>query len=220
MASTIIFAAIFFLLCISTCALSANDGFALSLIHRDSPHSPFYNHSMTTYGRRLEAARRSLARLNHLHLRATRPQSPDFAPKLIPDVLEYVINLYIGTPPTQVTAFIDTGSDLVWVKGIPFLDPSRSFSYTQMSCDSKLCYSLERSRTCKGQDPCTYQYAYEDKSTISGVLSKDKFTFEDPDESLVDVGFVQFGYSTNFSSREFPRKENGCVGLAQVAICP
>ncbi|KAI4345468.1 hypothetical protein L6164_012592 [Bauhinia variegata] len=218
MASTILIAAMFFHLCSSTSALSVNDGFALRLIHRDSPHSPFYNHSMTTYDRRLAAARRSLSRLNHLHLRATLPQgASEFAPALIPDELEYVINVSIGTPPTKVYAFIDTGSDLVWVKGIPFFDPDKSFSYTTLPCNAEPCNDLGNDRTCKGQGSCTYRITYEDRSTTSGVLSKDKFTFEAPDKSSVDVGFVQFGYS-NVSSREFTGKENGCVGLTDSSL--
>ncbi|KAI4345467.1 hypothetical protein L6164_012591 [Bauhinia variegata] len=213
MASTILLAAIFFLLYSSTCTLSVNDDFALYLTHQDSPHSPFYNHSMTTYDRRLAAARRSLSRLKRLHLQVTLQQGPpEFAPTLIPDDLEYIINLYVGTPPTKVTAFIDTGSDLVWIKGIPFFDPDKSFSFTNLPCDSDFCYDLRYYRTCGGQNPCTYRYTYEDGSITSGILSKDKFTFEAPDKSLVDVGFVTFGYS-NANSSGFTGKENGCVGL-------
>ncbi|KAI4317636.1 hypothetical protein L6164_025491 [Bauhinia variegata] len=196
MASTVLFLCIFLLLlCRSTFTLSTshsinpvNDGFVLSLIQRDSPRSPFYNHSMTPYDRRLTAAHRFLLRLNHLHQLATSQNgSPDFSPKLIPDNSEYVINFYIGTQQPN---------------------------YTNSLCSSDNCTALASWKTCtSSRQPCTYAVVYADKSRTEGIFSSDKFIFEAPDESLVDVGFVQFGYSI-VSSSHYKGKQNGCVGLS------
>ncbi|KAI4317638.1 hypothetical protein L6164_025493 [Bauhinia variegata] len=198
----------------SSINIPVNDAFALRLIHRDSPHSPFYNHSMTAHNRRLAAAHRSISSLHHLLFRVNG--GPEFSPKLIPASLEYVINFYVVTPPTHVYAFIDTGSDFIWIKGIPFFDPSKSSTYANLLCDSGLCNDLGISKTCKDlQELCTYQYVCADKAYTSGVLSRDRFEFElknPAGTSIVNVGFVQFGYS-KVTSSEFTGKENGCVGL-------
>lgn len=175
-----------------------NGGFAISLIHRDSPQSPFYNYSMTGYDRCLAAAQRSVPRLKRLHLRlASKHGLTNISSELFPDELEYIASYYIGTPPIKVHAFIDSGSDVIWTKGIPYFDPSKSFSYTNLSCLNVSCrYLGPDRRTCLDPNqPCTYEFVYADFSTNSGVLASDKFTFEAPDKSLVDVGFLEFGYS-------------------------
>lgn len=191
-----------------------NGGFTISLIHRDSPQSPWYNHSMTRYDRHLAAAYRSMCRLNRLRL----TDSPDISSKLVPDNLEYIMSYYIGTPPILVYAFADSGSDLIWTKGLPYFDPSKSFSYTNISCESATCNELGSDRkTCLTYEPsCTFELTYADNSTTSGVLATDKFTFEASDGtgSLVDVGFLYFGYSFS-SSSHFQGLQNGCMGLNQ-----
>ncbi|KAF7837869.1 aspartic proteinase CDR1-like [Senna tora] len=192
-----------------------NGGFAISLIHRDSPQSPFYNHSMTTYDRHLAAAHRSIRRLNWLLLRAaSQNDPPDISSEIFFSANEYIMTFYIGNPPVKINAFADSGSDLIWTKALPYFDPSKSFSYTNLSCGHASCTELgpERKTCSKTDDPCTYKLTYADESTTSGVVATDKFTFEAPDGSLVDVGFLEFGYSY-VSSPDFPGMQNGCVGL-------
>ena len=67
---------------------------------------------------------------------------------------EYVVNVGLGTPKKEFTLVMDTGSDLLWtqcrpcklgkLKGCykqrhPIFDPSKSSTYTKITCPSNTC---------------------------------------------------------------------------------
>lgn len=65
----------------------------------------------------------------------------------------YVVTVGLGTPRKDLSLIFDTGSDLNWTQCEPcvrscydqiepIFDPSRSTSYTNISCGSSLCDSL------------------------------------------------------------------------------
>ncbi|XP_008223155.2 PREDICTED: aspartic proteinase CDR1-like [Prunus mume] len=200
---------------------TAGDGFSVRLIHRDSPLSPSYNRSMTAYDRIQAAAYRSVLRLNHVHLLTTTFSSSehDISSRIVPENGEYIVTFSVGTPPTQVHAFMDTGSDAIWVKcsqSFPVFNPAKSSSYGHYLCDSLPCEALGVGRrTCaEFHDPCYYRVIYGDGSTTEGTLSHDKFAFEDPERNLVDVGHLDFGCS-DFSSWHFRGNQSGALGLSR-----
>ncbi|KAE9599007.1 putative nepenthesin [Lupinus albus] len=226
MASTIFFFAILLFACfIPSKSLPIhsknNHGFTLSLIHRDSPESPFYNHSMTLYERRVASTRRSVARMQQHSMRAKAKSNyktldgPDISSEAILDNLEYIASYSIGTPPTKVNAFIDTGFDIIWTLGNPTFDPSKSSTYKTLSCDSKYCLRLGDLRSCPyGSESCAYDMTYDDSSRSYGVFGEDKFTFDDAyaPGKTVDVGYVYFGVN-NESSPNFKGSQHGALAL-------
>ncbi|BFG15169.1 hypothetical protein CerSpe_014430 [Prunus speciosa] len=200
---------------------TAGDGFSVRLIHRDSPLSPSYNRSMTAYDRIQAAAYRSVLRLNHIHSLTTTFSSSehDISSRIVPENGEYIVTFSVGTPPTQVHAFMDTGSDAIWVKcsqSSPVFNPAKSSSYGYYLCDSLPCEDLGVGRrTCAELlDPCYYRVIYGDGSTTEGTLSRDKFAFEDPERNLADVGHLDFGCS-DFSSWHFRGNQSGALGLSR-----
>ncbi|KAE9599008.1 putative nepenthesin [Lupinus albus] len=199
-----------------------NHGFTLSLIHRDSPESTFYNHSMTPYERRVASTRRSVTRMQQHSMRAKAKSKfktldvPDISSEAVLDNLEYIASYSIGTPPTKVNAFIDTGFDIIWTMGNPTFDPSKSSTYKKLSCVSKYCLGLGDLRTCPSyeSEPCTYDMTYDDGSRSFGVLGEDKFMFDDSYDpgKTVDAGYLHFGIN-NESSPNFKGNQHGALAL-------
>lgn len=128
------------------------------------------------------------------------------------DDAEYVASYYIGTPPTQVKAFVDTGSDTIWTMvGVdpPLFNPSNSTAYQTLACKDESCQLLGPSKTCtEGNEPCSYKitYGYGDDGTTSGVFSRDKFSFD----GIEDVGYLNFGCNNEESGFG---KLSGCLAL-------
>ncbi|ONI28413.1 hypothetical protein PRUPE_1G141200 [Prunus persica] len=156
---------------------------------------------MTNLERIRAAAYRSFLRLKHIHsLTTSSPSSRQ----------EYDISSRLaGTPPTQIQSFMDTGSDVIWIKCLQssnVFNPAESSSCSYYSCDSLSCNDLGASgNTCGGRDfrePCYYIGEYVDGSTTRGTISHDKFAFEGSERELVDVGHLDFGCSY-YSSWEF-----------------
>ncbi|KAG2326681.1 hypothetical protein Bca52824_009409 [Brassica carinata] len=114
MANTILLVTLFFFS--MTLSSSTNPKhFTLELIHRDSPQSPLYNPQTTLTDRLNAAFLRSISRsrrFNH------QPQT-DLQSGLIGAGGEFFMSITIGTPPVNVLAIADTGSDLTWVQCKP-----------------------------------------------------------------------------------------------------
>ncbi|TVU21536.1 hypothetical protein EJB05_31177, partial [Eragrostis curvula] len=92
-------------------------GFSVEFIHRDSPRSPFHDPALSPHERMLAAARRSLDSIGGAG-DAAPPPSVDGGgamSEIVTRSFEYLMSVRLGTPPTQVLAIADTGSDLVWV---------------------------------------------------------------------------------------------------------
>ncbi|KAG0536244.1 hypothetical protein BDA96_03G047900 [Sorghum bicolor] len=135
----------------------------------------------------------------------------------------------VGTPPTQLLAIADTGSDLVWVNcsssgggladadagGNVVFQPTRSSTYSQLSCQSNACQALSQA-SCDADSECQYQYSYGDGSRTIGVLSTETFSFVDGGgKGQVRVPRVNFGCSTA-SAGTF--RSDGLVGLGAGAF--
>ncbi|XP_062199885.1 aspartic proteinase CDR1-like [Phragmites australis] len=220
------------------CTASGAGGFSVEFIHRDSARSPFHEPALSSHGRMLAAARRSLQA--EASARSGRSASPASAPapgdgvesKVISRSFEYLMAVNVGTPPRQMLAIADTGSDLVWfncrngsdsrapaaggASPLPAVfDPSRSSTYGLVSCQSVACESLSEA-SCHVVSNCQYQYSYGDGSRTIGLLSTETFSFDDGGAARrVRVSHVNFGCST-YSAGTF--RSDGLVGLGGGAL--
>jgi len=104
---------------------------------------------------------------------------------------EYLMDVYVGTPPRRFQMIMDTGSDLNWLQCAPCLDcfeqrgpvfePAASSTYRNVTCGDQRCGLVappEAPRACRrpGEDPCPYYYWYGDQSNTTGDLALESFT--------------------------------------------
>nr|XP_004244685.1 aspartic proteinase CDR1 [Solanum lycopersicum] len=197
------------------------NGFTLHLIHRDSPLSPLYNSSITQSNRLINAFHRSFSRASFFKKSSfVTPNTirSDISP--IPG--EYIMKLSIGTPPVEIVAIADTGSDLTWTQcepclncfeqSSPLFDSKKSSSYKTAGCDTKECTSIGSSSCVKG-NVCEYQMSYGDQSYTIGDLAFDIFTFPSTNSSEnVAIPNVAFGCG-HHNGGTFNNHTSGIIGL-------
>ncbi|KAA8528181.1 hypothetical protein F0562_035568 [Nyssa sinensis] len=196
-------------------------GFTVDLIHRDSPLSPFYNPSTTPTDRLRNAILRSTLRSTHFNPSSSSELDP-MQSEIISDNGEYLMKLSIGTPPVQILAIADTGSDLTWTQCVPcahcftqnapFFVPSKSSTYRELSCQSPRC-EADLSTNCRVNDNvCQYRMSYGDKSFSFGDLAADTFTFGSTSGQPTSIPKVVFGCGHN-NGGTFNGSESGIIGL-------
>ncbi len=195
-------------------------------IHRD--HPDFSSSAANTYKTRSHseriaaAARRSLIRAQYISRRVLHASSS----KSFDSPLEYVNGDYamavsVGTPPQHFIAWIDTGSDLVWLNCKPCIqcivpaadnpfDPALSSSYQEVSCTDAACTVL-----CK--IPLWSQYLYLNHSQKTWRVLKELVadlgihsTYPTrPDPLIVDLNFC---FSRVCLYQDFPNLLSTCFG--------
>ncbi|GJN19684.1 hypothetical protein PR202_gb06985 [Eleusine coracana subsp. coracana] len=106
---------------------------------------------------------------------------------------EYLVDVYVGTPPQRFQMIMDTGSDLNWLQCAPchacfpqrgpVFDPASSSSYRNLTCGDARCGLVSSdgpatTRQCRRPraDPCPYYYWYGDQSNTTGDLGLESFT--------------------------------------------
>ena len=159
----------------------------------------------------LDLADKDAVRIETMHRRAARsggdrtPASPSSSPRralserMVATVEsgvavgsgEYLMDVYVGTPPRRFRMIMDTGSDLNWLQCAPCLDcfdqvgpvfdPAASSSYRNVTCGDQRCGLVappEPPRACRrpGEDSCPYYYWYGDQSNTTGDLALESFT--------------------------------------------
>jgi len=132
---------------------------------------------------------------------------------------QYLVEISIGTPPFKVYGIADTGSDLIWTQCVPcngcykqlnpMFDPKKSSSYSNISCDSKLCHELG---VCSPQKQCNYTYAYGGGAMTQGVLAQETVTLTSTTGTTVPLRSIVFGCGHN-ESDGFNDHEMGIIGL-------
>ncbi|KAJ9694275.1 hypothetical protein PVL29_009990 [Vitis rotundifolia] len=189
----------------SPCISAASDskGFSTNLFHIHSPSSPYKNAKAESLAEDT-ALKSTLSRHAYIRARQQKALQPaDFVPPPpIPDRDMFLANLSIGNPPTNVYVVLDTGSDLFWIQcepcnvcykqKDPIYNRTKSYSYTEMTCDDSLCLSLGREGQCSDSGSCRYECAYADGSRTSGLLSYDKVAFTShysTEDKTAQVGF-------------------------------
>ncbi|KAL8124337.1 hypothetical protein AgCh_012114 [Apium graveolens] len=210
-----------------SCIQANSHGFSTTLIHRDSMLSPYFDSSKTYYENIHNSIRRAVDRSTHL-----------FAPKLASSAsiqspltaapAEYLMKLSVGTPPVDLLAVADTGSDLTWTQcqpctqcypqDTPVFNPQKSSTYADQPCESDSCQSLS-STSCDDNDNCNYQVTYGDRSYSRGDLALESFTFESTSGSPVVLPNISFGCGHS-NAGKFDKFTTGIVGLGngQVSI--
>lgn len=98
---------------------------------------------------------------------------------------EYFVRIGVGSPARSQYMVIDSGSDVVWVQcqpcaqcyrqSDPVFDPSKSASFSGVSCGSSVCDRLENAGCHGGR--CGYQVSYGDGSYTKGTLALETLTF-------------------------------------------
>lgn len=192
-------------------------GFRVTLNHVDS------GKNLTKFERIQRGIKRGqhrLQRLSEMALAATS-DSPVESP-IHAGTGEFLMSLAIGTPPEAFSAIIDTGSDLIWTQckpctqcydqPTPIFDPTKSTSFSKISCHSELCDALPSS-TC-GTDGCQYLYQYGDYSMTEGVMATETFTFVDTDKKRVSIPKIGFGCGNDNEGDGF-NQGGGLVGLGR-----
>ncbi|CAL4981529.1 unnamed protein product [Urochloa decumbens] len=135
---------------------------------------------------------------------------------------DYVMTFSAGTPPQELSALADTGSDLVWLKcgackrctpkGSPPYYPNASSSFSKLPCSNGLCRNLETTCTGGAGAECDYTYYYglsvSSHHYTQGYLAAETFTLGG--DAVPGIGFgcttmSEGGYGTG----------SGLVGLGR-----
>ncbi|KAH9725404.1 Aspartic proteinase CDR1 [Citrus sinensis] len=226
MATFLSCAFILFFLCLSVIsqAEAQSGGFSVELIHRDSPKSPFYNPNETPYQRLRNALNRSANRLSHFNKNSSVSSAKVSQADIIPNVGDYLIRISIGTPPVEILAVADTGSDLIWTQcqpcppsqcykqDNPLFDPQKSSTYKYLSCSSSQCAPPIK-ESCSGEGNCKYLVRYGDQESFSnGDLATETVTLGSKSGQAVALPEIVFGCGTKNGGR-FNSKTDGIVGL-------
>ncbi|KAL0393813.1 UNVERIFIED_CONTAM: Aspartic proteinase CDR1 [Sesamum latifolium] len=209
-----------------------NGGVTLDLIHRDSPLLPFYDPSTTHFEHLRSLFRRSILRHSALSLAyfKSASKSPDLFEATLTSIGgAYLMKINIGTPPVEILAIADTGSDLTWTQCMPctqcykqkapLFNPTNTTTYRSVSCTSQQCQSLGvESSSCDRSNGCLYQVRYGDRSYSNGNLAVETFTFDSStsNESVVFPKVV-FGCGHN-NDGTFNEMGSGIVGLGGGAV--
>lgn len=186
-------------------------GFQVTLKHVD------FGTNLTKFERLQRAMKRGRQRLHRLNAMTLAQSDSDLKSSIHPGNGEFLMQLSVGTPPTDYSAIIDTGSDLIWTQckpceqcfdqETPIFDPEKSSSFSTLSCSSSLCKALPTS-SC-GSDGCEYLYTYGDYSSTQGIMAAETFTFGE-----VSVPNVAFGCGEDNEGSGFSQGA-GLVGLGR-----
>ncbi|KAL3693620.1 hypothetical protein R1sor_007271 [Riccia sorocarpa] len=176
------------------------------------------------------AVKRSVERLNYFHSRITKQDAPyqtaaTFSSPVYSNQGSYLMSIQLGSPPSPVkfVAIADTGSDLVWIQGMPctncfqqpdpMYDPSRSPTAQKTTCSDNLCKALPRNSCNQNTANCQYYYAYGDQSTTQGDFYRDIVTLTSTQN--VPRQFYNFGFGVGHNNKGTFQDTDGLVGLGQ-----
>ncbi|CAN1176517.1 Aspartic proteinase CDR1 [Linum perenne] len=212
------------LLCfIANSEAAAGGGFSVQLIHRDSPVSPFYNPHLSPSQRLGNALKRSVNRLHHFSSTTTN-SILSAQSQVTPDNGEYLMNISLGTPPVQILAIADTGSDNIctqckpctncFVQNAPLFNPASSSTYKTVSCSSKVCSSFQNEGAfCVENDTiCHFDAEYGSGAQTNGDLALETLTLGSTDGQQVSFPKTLVGCSHS-NVGKFPPNGSGIVGL-------
>nr|DAD36399.1 TPA_asm: hypothetical protein HUJ06_007040 [Nelumbo nucifera] len=109
----------------------------------------------------------------------------------------FIVNIGLGTPKKYFWVSIDTGSSLTWIRcqpcsncSAPTFNPSKSSSYSSISCTSPDCSQLGSNKYNSPQcTNCMYQIHYADTDFSIGNFGREKLTLTSSDV----VPSFQFG---------------------------
>ncbi|KAL1214264.1 Aspartic proteinase CDR1 [Cardamine amara subsp. amara] len=166
----------------TTTLASSPHGFTIDLIHRRS---------------------------NSSSSRLSRTQLGSPYADVIFDDVTYLMKLQIGTPPFDIEAEIDTGSDLIWTQCLPCLncydqlapifDPSKSSTFKEV----KKCHTHDHS--------CPYTIVYADNGYSKGTIATETVTIHSTSGEPFVMENTIIGCGHNNS--QLSQSSSGLVGL-------
>ncbi|XP_019099461.1 PREDICTED: aspartic proteinase CDR1-like [Camelina sativa] len=125
------------------------------------------------------------------------------------DETEYLMKLQIGTPPFEIEAVLDTGSELVWTQCLPctncydqyapIFDPSQSSTFKEKRCNTH-------------DHSCPYDLVYADGSYTKGNLATETVTIHSTSGEPFVMPQTTIGCSHSSSGIKRP-SSSGIVGL-------
>ncbi|KAJ4721426.1 aspartic proteinase CDR1-like [Melia azedarach] len=131
------------------------------------------------------------------------------------------MNISIGTPPSEILAIADTGSDLIWTQCkpcpqcfkqvAPLFDPAKSSTYKDLACNSRPCITAG-SGSCSTNLKCEYSVSYGDRSFSNGNLAIDTLTLGSTTTRPVALPKTIFGCGHD-DDGTFGEQATGIVGL-------
>ncbi|XP_028769412.1 aspartyl protease family protein At5g10770 [Neltuma alba] len=140
----------------------------------------------------------------------------------------YYVTVGLGTPKRDLSLAFDTGSDLTWTQckpcagscypqKEPIFDPSKSSSYSNISCSSSQCSQLVSATGVKpacsaSTRACIYGTVYGDGSLSIGYFAKEKLTI-----SPTDI-FDDFLFGCGQRNKGLFRGIAGLLGLGRNAL--
>ncbi|OVA18396.1 Peptidase A1 [Macleaya cordata] len=213
--------------------LLAANGFTVKLIHRDSPLSPYYNKSATTFERLERATKRSFNRVKYLSDQDSFGDDGDVTSNVFGIAGEYYMEFYIGSPPYFILATIDTASDLTWTQCNPcvgcskqindLFEPNVSSTYQKLHCTTsadcrihEYCYGrqgcIEDESYCDQNNYCRFRLTYQDKDYSNGELALETFTFKSTTGGMISFPRIKFGCSHINNALEH-NVQSGLAGL-------
>ncbi|KAM5550096.1 hypothetical protein ABKV19_001171 [Rosa sericea] len=194
-----------------------NGGFSAHLIRRNSPNSPLYKHKN-----------------NKVYRRLMGPDTPGSPMKIDPKSGEHIMKFSMGTPPFDIYAIADTGSDLLWTQCQPckacyktnfdLFDPFKSSTYRNITCRAKDCRLVASLRPlnyppnfCKEnpKGPCLYMYEYMDTSSSTGELAKETVTLTSTTGKVVTLKDIVVGCGHENYEVGSTGNEMGIIGLGR-----
>ncbi|RWR81114.1 LOW QUALITY PROTEIN: aspartic proteinase CDR1-like protein [Cinnamomum micranthum f. kanehirae] len=195
-------------------------GFSIDLIHRDSPKSPFYNASESLF----DPIHLSNSRVHHFISSTSATTHKDMSSTVVPNSHKglYLMSISLGTPPLEMLAVADTGSDLIWTLCLPcescheqvapLFDPSKSSTYRDLSCNSSMCREVDN-LGCSRNRTCNYQIFYGDGSYSTGVLSAETLVINSSGRGSLNFPNITFG--CGYDNRGLDNLPTGVVGLGR-----
>ncbi|MCL7032548.1 hypothetical protein MKW94_019783 [Papaver nudicaule] len=201
-------------------------GFSVYLIHHDAPQSPFYNPLDTLSDRMQKAVHRSINRANHFKKISSETYSSNQDDDTISTStsrigVEFLMKFSLGTPPRNLFAVADTGSDVTWVQCKPCEDcynqisphfnPTASSTYKDVPCATETCERLgtHHKNTCEN-NVCQFLAKYGDGFQYStGNLAIETLTFVSISGRSIQVPNIAFGCGRNNNIE----KLSGLIGL-------
>ncbi|XP_020680301.1 aspartyl protease family protein At5g10770-like [Dendrobium catenatum] len=180
----------------------------------------------------VEIFRQDQARVDYIHRRASNATTRlnHFGDSLlarVPTIIDYDISAYsyiidigLGTPTKFFLFTFDTGSDLTWTQcepcvnchtqKNPIYDPTKSFTFTNIPCDTSYCSQLEKFG-CSSNFSCIYEEEYYDNSITNGSLVEDVLYFNN------DI-IYNFVFGCGHNNTGVFGLEDGLLGLGRGPI--
>ncbi|KAL0744587.1 hypothetical protein Bca4012_086100 [Brassica carinata] len=120
----------------------------------------------------------------------------------------YLMKLQIGTPPVEIEAALDTGSEIIWTQCLPCLncyhqrnpifDPSKSSTYKDLRCNTS-------------DHSCVYDVVYGDQSYSIGSFATETVTIKSTSGQsyVMPKTIIGCSHNSSVSGKSF----SGIVGL-------